>query len=515
MAGGVTNTITTRMRAQGGPRTALSIKNVSRAIKGLGDEQEKVTSKWAKAISPGNAIARALRLITTRAYIAAFAIGAIGIAVVALTPEIVALAGAATAAGGILGVAFGLGLAALLRFKNTMDITGSAANKLRDQFDEARAAFELLLAGPSDTILSGVSDALTVLAPLLPMLAGPLQIFADHMASAMTIFATALTLLGPKFAMFITASAPLLDEFALFLGQVVGFLLELGILGIPTLQGFVRWMTGAVAWLRNAITDVDKLGVVGRYLKRVWSSLWGIIKEVYNELKPYLPLIGVSLLWALNAFADALEWVNQNMTWLGPILGHLIGLFVALKIIRTVIALVMGLRTAFLLLRLAFAANPIGFVVTALIILVTWLTSSAKSAVWFREQIVNAWQALSSMPAIAWDWIKGALEDTINWVIGQLNWLIRQLNHLPGVDIGAIGEVGDWNGNDGGGRSTGGATNDVSRLRHVGGIGNNMAVQKGGGFGDALVVPVTVMTPDQQVLGKAVARANRKKKSVR
>jgi hypothetical protein len=347
------------------------------------------------------------------------------------------------------------------------------------------------------------------------MLIGPLQIFANHMASAMTIFATALTLLGPKFAQFITASAPLLDDFALFLGQVVGFLLELGILGIPTLQGFIRWMTGAVAWLRDAITDVDKLGVVGRYLKRVWHSLWGIIKQVYEELKPYLPLIGVSLLWALNAFADALEWINQNMTWLGPIIGHLIGLFVALKIIRTVIALVTALRFAFVLLRLAFAANPIGFVVTALIILVTWLTSSAKSAVWFREQIVNAWQALSGMPAIAWDWIKGALEDTINWVIGQLNWLIRQLNKLsPFGDIGQIGEVGDWNGNDGG-RSGGGAASDVSRFRHVGGIGSNTAVQKGGGFGDALVVPVTVMTPDNQVLGKAVARANRKNRSTR
>jgi hypothetical protein len=516
MAGGVASTITTRMRAQGGARTAKSIRSVGRAIHGLSDEQEGLTDRWKKALAPGSAVTRALRLLATRAVIGGIAVAGITLALVALAPEIVHVIGGVTALGGVLGVAFGLGLAAVLRFKNTMDITGSAANKLRNQFDEARAAFELLTAGPSDTILSGISDAMTVLAPLLAMLVGPLQIFADHMASAMVIFATALTLLGPKLATFITTSAPLLDDFALLLGAVADLLVDLAILGIPTLQGFIVWLTKATVWLQKGVDNVDSLGVVGRYLSRIFKSLAGIFSELYQEIKPWLPLIGVSLLWALNAFADALEWVNQNMTWLAPILGHLFKAFVVLKVIGTVVSLLGLLRDAFILLRIAIAANPIGFIVTALIILVTWLTGSSKSAVWFKEKVVELWDALSKMPTVAWDWIKGALEDTINWVVGKLNWLIRQLNHLPGVNIGSIGQVGDWNGNDGtGGGSGGDGPRDMSRLRHIGGIGNNAAVQTGGGFGDGLVVPVTVMTPDNRVLGKAVAKANRKKKSVR
>lgn len=169
------------------------------------------------------------------------------------------------------------------------------------------------------------------------------------------------------------------------------------------------------------------------------SSLEGVRNKLATELLPKLtdflnwvidnmPQIEEVAGKALDAVSDAIEWVTDNANILIPILGGLLGAFLALKII-SIISGLMAAYTAFTTtatgaqigLNAALMANPIGLVVAAIAALIAigillymnWDTIKEKLGVlWdkIKDVFSKVFDTIASPFKKAWEFIKDMVD---------------------------------------------------------------------------------------------------------
>lgn len=225
-------------------------------------------------------------------------------------------------------------------------------------------------------------------------------------------------------------------------------------------------------------------------------------------------------------------------------------------------------------LNVALLANPIGLVVVAIALLVAGLIVAYNKIGWFHRGVNSMWGNLKAVfgwakknwpllagilagpfgiaaaliikhfggvrPAI--EGILNGLITAINSIIGVINRAIDAFNKLPfHGDIGKIGLLGHVGAQSRGGRNAaarrGSGTDRMtavtghaaagglirrSGVYEVGERGRERVhlpagsvVEPNGGFGGDLVVPVTVMMPNGDVLARHVARSSQRKKATR
>ena len=147
------------------------------------------------------------------------------------------------------------------------------------------------------------------------------------------------------------------------------------------------------------------------------ATVVGAIKDLIDYVKPAITeLMG----WLADAIGGSVTWIKQHkdeMQALAIGVGVAAAAYAGFSIIPTVIGWIKGLTLVQHGLNAAFKANPIGFVVTAIALLVTGLVLLYKKNEAFRikvqelgRTVVEIWQQ-HIQPAISavWEWISGTL----------------------------------------------------------------------------------------------------------
>ncbi|KAA8738487.1 tape measure protein [Actinomyces johnsonii] len=147
------------------------------------------------------------------------------------------------------------------------------------------------------------------------------------------------------------------------------------------------------------------------------ATVVGAIKDLIDYVKPAITgLMG----WMADAIGGSVTWIKQHkdeMQALAIGVGVAVAAYAGFSILTSVITWIRNTTLAQHGLNAAMRANPIGFVITAIALLVTGLVLLYKKNEAFRlkvqelgRTVVEIWQQ-HIQPAISavWDWISGTL----------------------------------------------------------------------------------------------------------
>lgn len=162
-----------------------------------------------------------------------------------------------------------------------------------------------------------------------------------------------------------------------------------------------------------------------------------------NAIKPYLPII-VPIVAVLGGFAAAVWAVNVAMkAWTAATV-------VCAAVQRTMTAVALASRIAFLALNAAMRANPIGAVITALTLLVGGVILAYKKVGWFRDGVNAVWDRLRGFGSFVADLFSTVVDGVeragraIRDAFSSAFDAVRRAYDASGIDtiVGVIGKVG-------------------------------------------------------------------------
>lgn len=148
---------------------------------------------------------------------------------------------------------------------------------------------------------------------------------------------------------------------------------------------------------------------------------------------------------ALPPLMSAITWILDNLNWLAPLLGSVIGLVAGITgAIKLYNAIVTVAKTVQLAWNLALTANPIGIVIVAIGALVAAFVLLWNKCEGFRNFFIGMWEAIKTAAKSAGEFIGGIFESIMNTVRGVINGIIKGIN----AAIGAINKISvtipDW-----------------------------------------------------------------------
>ncbi|MCI1592489.1 phage tail tape measure protein [Heyndrickxia oleronia] len=196
---------------------------------------------------------------------------------------------------------------------------------------------------------------------------------------------------------------------------------------------FGKMMTGAVSFANNV------------------KSYWPQISSTLDTIKGYLVDVKDGVVGVYN-------FVSGNWSTIGPVVlgvAGTIGIFkvsvaAATAVMNTWKAVTNGVQIATGLLNGTLTLSPLGWVALAIGAVVTagialwqnWDTVKEKAGhLWDTAKEVGA--GIQDAFSSAWDSIKSAAADSVNFMIEKINGVIELINKIPGIELKTVGKV-DW-----------------------------------------------------------------------
>jgi hypothetical protein len=545
---------------------------VGRGVKGVG--RAAVVSSVEVSV-----FTRAIQIMQTRAIIATFVVAGLGVAIAGLLPALALVTAAVIALGAIFLPAFLVGIGVVQRFKDTVNIAGSAASELRDVLNAMKSAWNTAVSPAAAITMRAISDAMVTLLPLVRSMRGPLVVFAEYMGAALRDTASGLAAIGPQLREMIAVSGPLFQKLARLIPLTLGVLVDTAIYGAPVLHRILDWLVSFMGWLRPAVAWMDRfarsgtaanwvakmfhvVSEVAKYLAGVIADLAGIAYQLYMSLLPVTKVVAGALLWALNALADVLDFVNKNFKEIKPLIAPLVVVLGGLAIGWWAVN---AAATAF---NMIMAINPVVAVIAAVVALGVGLYVLYRKSETFRNAVAILWNLLKISPlglmiqlvwrlgkrlvealggfkaigdfigrsfAAQFDFIKPKVE----WLMNALKWVINNAKKVTDK----IGSGGTLDRLLPGGQSGMASEDGLLGLKGVPGLARGGEMRRGGvvtvgergrekvylpsgsvvrpqegydsGGGGETVMHWTLLMPDGDVLARGVERAARRKAAVR
>lgn len=191
---------------------------------------------------------------------------------------------------------------------------------------------------------------------------------------------------------------------------------DIGAKAQPIITQFKTAMVGVLQTVLEKFNEVD---------------IAGLVEKITNGIE-YLTVT------VLPPLMSGLGWVLDNLNWLAPVLGTVIGLVAgisgAIKIYNTVVTVA---RTVQMAWNLAMTANPIGLVITAIGLLVGAFVVLWNKCEGFRNFFIGMWEKIKSIGSSVAESIGNVFTSTINTVKGIINGVISLINGA----IGAINKI--------------------------------------------------------------------------
>ena len=189
----------------------------------------------------------------------------------------------------------------------------------------------------------------------------------------------------------------------------------------PIITKFKTAMVGVLQTVLEKFNEVDIAGLVGNITK--------VIENLTAKVLP--PLM------------SALTWVLDNLNWLAPVLGTVIGLVAgisgAIKIYNTVVTVA---RTVQMAWNLAMTANPIGLVITAIGLFVGAIALLWTKCDGFRKFFTNMWDGIKKVASSTMEFLGKVFSGIINLYKGYINGIISGINTAIGL-LNKI-KIPDW-----------------------------------------------------------------------
>lgn len=196
--------------------------------------------------------------------------------------------------------------------------------------------------------------------------------------------------------------------------------------GSTALGQIFAGLSAAASGLVPALTSVVSALVVG--LAPVVAQLGPAIGQLAQQ-------VGATLVTAVQLASPLLlqlaTFLQQNMSWLGPLTIALVGFSAA---IGPTISVVMGLVNAFKavtlilqVLRVAMLTNPFTAIITAVLLLTVL--------------IVSNWDTIKSYLLAAWEWIKSTAASVWGGIVA---FFTDTWNSITATISGALSSVSNW-----------------------------------------------------------------------
>jgi hypothetical protein len=293
-----------------------------------------------------------------------------------------------------------------------------AAQPLLDYFKESAAAFKAFSETPAaKELFTSLSENSAIILDAVGKFVGELiKLGADP---NLGIFFTKLGEAAPIFGEILTEilkAAPAIGDFIIAFSELV-----LTFTQGEQITSFFEVLTGAI----NFVNDIFNSKFVKPILDAVAPIIGAFtaIGVIFDVIKFGLLVIAGQIILTKLAFGAA-KIIFSTVFNVLRILG---GAF--LNIARTVIPLVInGLR----LLGAAFMANPIGFIIGIIAILVTAFITAYATSEDFRNKVNAAFKAVS-------DFIKPIIDGILEVVTGVFNWVRDNWPLLLAIITGPFG----------------------------------------------------------------------------
>lgn len=187
------------------------------------------------------------------------------------------------------------------------------------------------------------------------------------------------------------------------------------------LTGELRTFLNSAAGTEFLVTFFTTLrGVIDQLMSGV-RAVGGALVGAFQTLAPHIPLVAQAFSTVAIALVPIIGLVAQLISTLlpplltliiamgpaiGPVVTGLLAMYGAFKLLSGVTAIITAIRTAWLLLNIAFAASPVGLVITgvalAIVGLVAGFTYLWNTSEGFRNFWIGLWEGVKSAVATAW-----------------------------------------------------------------------------------------------------------------
>ena len=189
----------------------------------------------------------------------------------------------------------------------------------------------------------------------------------------------------------------------------------------PVITEFKKVMVGVLQTILEKFKEVDLEGLVGK--------ISSAIKNLVDKVLP--PLMNV------------ITWIIDNLDWLAPLLGTVIGLIGGLTLaFKTYNAIALVVSATQKALNLVMSANPIGLIITAIGLLVVAFVTLWNKCEGFRKFWINLFNGIKSTAKSVTDWIGGAFQKASQAVKNAFSGIGNFFSNLWNGIIGTFKSVG-------------------------------------------------------------------------
>ena len=181
---------------------------------------------------------------------------------------------------------------------------------------------------------------------------------------------------------------------------------------------------------------------VGPALNETFIAVGKLIGMFLTSLIPVLQALAPNILTMAQGFSQFVEWLRPIMPILGPVIA---GIWALSKVFGIVTGVIKAARVAWVALSVAFAANPVGLAITAIVALVAAIVVIEQKTNWFsetwstvwgkiKEPLTNFWNSAKEIFEKIWDalgprmmQIWQTLRDTVMEAWGKLKPALMEL----------------------------------------------------------------------------------------
>lgn len=201
----------------------------------------------------------------------------------------------------------------------------------------------------------------------------------------------------------------------------------------PAIQGLIAGIGPALAALAPALSAVAT-GLGSAFQGLNLEPAAAAVANLVTALSPLLPLVvefGNGILGvlapALAAATPAIQALADVLVFIGPVLGPiaagLTAVWLAISLFAAARSIILGIQAAWLALNLAFAASPIGFIITLVIGLVAAVIYAWNNIAPFREFILNLWSGVKEAWSAVVDWASGVWDQIVQGWQAGVEWV--------------------------------------------------------------------------------------------
>lgn len=265
----------------------------------------------------------------------------------------------------------------------------------------APAIAELIVSiGPAlQGLIQGFGLAIAQITPVVPIL-------ATALSSIGTALAPVLPILGQLIATFVQIAGPIISALATALG--------------PILQTVGQSLIVLLQALMPAVQPIADLFVaLGPVISQLASMLAGALGSALQVLVPVVVMLVQGLTLVLPVLTGMLQMLQPISTGLAAFAAAAVVVFAAFKAWQVISTIISAIRTAWMLLSIAFAISPIGMIIVGVTALI------AALALFFTKTELGKqiWDAIWTGIKATWDVVWAGIKAGLDAIGAAVMWL--------------------------------------------------------------------------------------------